>query len=424
MERKVNLLENSRVEVIVNVDVESWKAAQEKAFAKLAANVSVPGFRKGKAPLNMVRGKVDPAKIMDEAINSLLPVAYKDILDNEDIKPFGQPKVDVTNINENGIELKFEIVTMPKIKLREYKGLKIGKTVVEVTDKDVDDAIDALRVRNATVAVKEGEAAKGDIVVMDFTGRIDGVEFDGGKAENHELELGSGQFIPGFEDQLVGVKAGETRVVKVQFPENYTPELKGKDAEFECVVHEVKEKKLPELNDEFIADIKMPGVSTIDELKAKQKEEIQARKENDAKREYLNKVLDSVVAASEVSIPDEIVQNQANMHKQDMEKRMEQSGFTLEQYLQILGQSQEDFEAQLKADSKKEVANFLVLEAVAAAEKLEVSDEELDVEIAKIADQYKMSVEDVKKALSKQLEEFRHNIKMNKVEDLLYKNND
>lgn len=424
MERKVNLLENSRVEVIVNVDVESWKAAQEKAFAKLAANVSVPGFRKGKAPLNMVRGKVDPAKVMDEAINSLLPVAYKDILDNEDIKPFGQPKVDVTNINENGIELKFEIVTMPKIKLREYKGLKIGRTVVEVTDKDVDDAIDALRVRNATVAVKEGEAAKGDIVVMDFTGRIDGVEFDGGKAENHELELGSGQFIPGFEDQLVGVKAGETRVVKVQFPENYTPELKGKDAEFECVVHEVKEKKLPELNDEFIADIKMPGVSTIDELKAKQKEEIQARKENDAKREYLNKVLDSVVAASEVSIPDEIVQNQANMHKQDMEKRMEQSGFTLEQYLQILGQSQEDFEAQLKADSKKEVANFLVLEAVAAAEKLEVSDEELDVEIAKIADQYKMSVEDVKKALSKQLEEFRHNIKMNKVEDLLYKNND
>lgn len=424
MESKVKLLEDSRAEVLVDVEEETWKAAQDKAFKKLAGNVTIPGFRKGKAPENMIKGKVDPVKVMDEAINSLLPVLYKDVLVKENLKPFAQPNVEVTKLSDKELQVKFVIVLQPKVELGNYKGLKIGKETVEVTDTDVDAAIDALRAQNATLVVKEGAAEKGDVVNMDFTGKIDDVAFDGGTAENYELELGSGQFIPGFEDQLVGTKAGEKKDVKVTFPENYTPELKGKDATFECVVHEVKEKKLPELDAEFIADLKMDGVATIEDLKAKKKEEIFANKTAEARRNYINKVVDAIVADSKIVLPNEIIENQANGHIKDMENRMQQSGLTLEQYLQITGQKPEDFNAKVREDSKKEICGYLVLEEVAVKENLAISDEELEFELSKLADQYKMKVEDVRKALSKQLDEFRHNIKMNKVEDLLYKNND
>ena len=423
-ETKVNQIGDGRVEVDVTVKEATWKAAQEKAFKKLAANVTVPGFRKGKAPENMIKGKVDQVKVMDEAINSLLPNIYNDILAKEDIKPYTQPKVDVTKLSDKELEVKFTIITLPKIALGQYKGLKIGKGEVVVTDKDIDDAIDGLRAKNATIAVKEGEAKKGDKVVMDFVGKVDGVAFEGGTAENYELELGSGTFIPGFEDQLVGVKAGDKKNVNVKFPENYTPELKGKDATFECTVHEVKEKKLPELNEEFIADLKYEGVKTIDELKDYEKKLITDNKTAEARKDYINKVIKSIVNNSQISIPDEVVENQANMHKKDLEDRMKQSGLTVETYLQIIGQKPEEFEAQLKEDSKKEIAGYLVLEEVAVVEDLKVTDEELDFEMAKIAEQYKMKVEDVKKALNNQLEEYRHNIKMSRVEDLLYKNND
>ena len=423
-ETKVNQIDDGRIEVLVNVKEATWKDAQAKAFKKLAANVTVPGFRRGKAPEHMIKGKIDQVKVMDEAINSLLPVIYKDILTKEDIKPFTQPKVDVTKLSDKELEIKFTIVTLPKITLGEYKGLKIGKTEVTVTDKDVEDAINALRARNATVAVKDGAAAKGDSVVMDFVGKVDGVAFDGGTAENYELELGSGQFIPGFEDQLIGTKAGDKKTVNVKFPENYTAELKGKAATFDCTIHEVKEKKLPELNDEFIADVKINGVKTVDELKEFEKKDIEARKTAEARKEYINKVVDSIASTSQISIPDEIIENQANSHKKDLEARMKQSGLTLETYLEILGQKPEEFEAKLKEDSKREIAGYLVLEEVAVAEKLEVSDEDLEFEISKVAEQYKMKIEDVKKALNNQLGEFRHNIMMNRVEDLLYKNND
>ena len=423
-ETKVNQIGDGRVEVDVTVKEATWKAAQEKAFKKLAANVTVPGFRKGKAPENMIKGKVDQVKVMDEAINSLLPNIYNDILAKEDIKPYTQPKVDVTKLSDKELEVKFTIITLPKIALGQYKGLKIGKGEVVVTDKDIDDAIDGLRAKNATIAVKEGEAKKGNKVVMDFVGKVDGVAFEGGTAENYELELGSGTFIPGFEDQLVGVKAGDKKNVNVKFPENYTPELKGKDATFECTVHEVKEKKLPELNEEFIADLKYEGVKTIDELKDYEKKLITDNKTAEARKDYINKVIKAIVDNSQISIPDEVVENQANMHKKDLEDRMKQSGLTVETYLQIIGQKPEEFEAQLKEDSKKEIAGYLVLEEVAVVEDLKVTDEELDFEMAKIAEQYKMKVEDVKKALNNQLEEYRHNIKMSRVEDLLYKNND
>lgn len=423
MEKKINKLENSHVEVIIDVDTETWKKAQDKAFNKLAENVTVDGFRKGKAPLNMVKSKVDQVKVMDDAINSLLPTLYKSIIEEDKIEVAAQPKVDVTKLSDTELQIKFTLVTPPEVKLGQYKGLTIGKTEAKVTDKEVEDAINATLASNATLIVKEGAAEKGDTVVMDFVGKVDGKAFDGGSAQNHELELGSGQFIPGFEDQLIGAKAGDKVVVKVKFPENYTPELKGKDAEFECDVHEVKAKKLPELNEEFVKEAKIEGVKTIEEYKANKKKELLENKKVQAKREYINKVIDTVANSSKVSLPDEIVESQVASRKEDLINRMKQSGLTLEQYLQFVGQKEEEFMAKLKEDAKKETVSYFVLQEIVKAEKISISDEDLEKEFANIASQYKMKVEDVKKALSNQLEEYKNNLKMQKVEELLYNEN-
>ena len=284
MERKVTKLEHSRTEVLVTVDEKSWKAAQDKAFSKLRSNVTVDGFRKGKAPANLVKSKVDPMKVMDEAINGLLPSLYSEILKEEKLQPVARPQVDVTKLSDKELEVKFVIATAPEVKLGQYKGLTIGKGEVKVTAADVDKSIDELLKNSASLVTKEGEAANGDTVVMDFVGAIDGVPFEGGSAQNHELELGSHQFIPGFEEQLVGHKAGEHVEVKVKFPENYTPELKGKDATFACDIHEVKAKKLPELNEEFIKELGLPNVNTLEELKAHKKQELTAQREAQARR--------------------------------------------------------------------------------------------------------------------------------------------
>ena len=424
MERKVTKLENSHVEVLVTVDTDSWKKAQEKAFKKVSANVKVDGFRPGKAPEAMLRKRVDNMKVIDEAINDLLPTLYKDVLDNEDVKPMAQPKVEVTKLSDTDLEVKFTIVVSPEVELGEYKGLKIGKEEPKVTAEDVDAAIAALQKQNATLVVKDGAAELGDTIVMDFVGSVDGVPFEGGAAENHELELGSGQFIPGFEDQCVGLKAGDKKDINVTFPENYTAELKGKAAVFAITCHEVKAKKIPELNDEFVKDLSIPEVSTIDALKAHKEKELLEQKKAEARRVYLNKVVAAIAEKSKISIPDEIIDEQVASRKKDMENRMKQSGLTLDQYLSILGQKEEDFMAKLKEDSKADFTRYLVVDKVGQVENIVVTDEDVDVEMAKIADQYKMKLEDVKKALANQLGEYRYNIRMNRVEDFLFANND
>ena len=424
MERKVTKLEHSHVQVDVVVDEKSWKNAQDKAFDKLAANVTIDGFRKGKAPKNLVKAKVDPMKVLDEAINALLPKIYQEILEKDDIKPYARPQVDVTKVSDTELEVKFVFVTAPEVKLGKYKGLKIGKDEVKVTAKDVDEAVEQTRKDTASLIVKEGESAMGDTVVIDFTGRIDGVEFEGGSAQNHELELGSHQFIPGFEEQLVGHKAGDKVDVNVTFPDNYTEELKGKAAVFECLVHEVKEKKLPELNDEFVKELKIQGVEDVAGLKAHKKQELQRNKEMEARREYMGKLIAEIAKGSEVDLAEEIIANQVESRKDDVVKRIKQSGLELEQYLQILGQTEEQFEAQIREQAIKEVTEYIVLEEIGKAEQIEITDADLEFEYAKIADQYNMSIDDVKKALANNAGEFRNNLKMQRIDDLLYREND
>jgi len=424
MERKVNKLENSHVEVVCTVDEESWKNAQATAFKKLAAKVTVPGFRQGKAPENLVKSKVDQVKVMNEAIDSLLPTLYKEIIDEDGIKPFTQPKVDVTKLSDKELEIKFVIVTEPEVELGKYKDLDIGKSKAEVTEKEVQEIIDGLLAKNATLVVVEREAKLGDTVVIDFEGKVDGKLFDGGSSKNYELSLGSHSFIPGFEEQLVGHKAGEHVDVNVKFPEQYTEELKGKDAVFACDVHEVKEKKLPELNDEFVKDLNIPQVGTIEELKAYEKAQKLSEKEKNLKGEYFEKLLSEMAKTAKVSIPDEIIDSQTESRREDFAKRMSQSGLTMESYLQILGQTQEQFDIQLRENAAKEVKNYLLLEAVATKEGLgNITEADIEFEMAKLADQYKMTIDQVKKALEGQLDSFKNNIKMTRVEAFLYNNN-
>ena len=423
MERKITKLENSHVQVDVVVDEKTWKDAQEKAFNKLAENVTIDGFRKGKAPKNLVRSKIDPMKVLDEAINALLPKAYQEILEQDGIRPYARPQVDVTKVSDTELEIKFVLVVAPEVKLGKYKGLEIGKETVKVTAKDVEEALEGARKDNATLVVKEGAASLGDTVVMDFVGKVGGEAFEGGSAENYELELGSGQFIPGFEDQLVGHQAGEAVLVNVKFPENYTESLKGKDATFECTIHEVKEKKLPELNDEFVKELKIEGVDSVEAFRARKQADLRREKETQARRQYMAKLVEAIAKDSQVELAQEIVESQTESRKEDVVKRIEQSGIQLEQYLQILGQTEEQFMAQLREQALKETVEYVVLEEIGKAENIEITDADLEFEFAKIADQYNMKIDDVKKALSQNLEEFRHNLKMQRIDDLLYNEN-
>ncbi len=422
MERKVTKVKPCHVEVHVVVDEKSWKDAQEASTKKLCKEVQVDGFRKGNVPEAIAKRHINQGKMLDEAINSLLPSIYREIMEEEKIEPFAQPQVDVTKISDSNLEVKFVIVTAPEVELGEYKGLKIGKKEVKVSAKEVDEEIEKLLKENASLVLKEGASEMGDTVVFDFVGTVDGKAFDGGSAQNYSLELGSHQFIPGFEEQLVGVKAGEHKDINVTFPEQYTPELAGKAAVFACDVHEVKAKKLPELNDEFVKELNR-GVETVEALKENTKKDIQARKEQESKREFLEKLYEKIASGSKVEIPEEMIKEQAANMKKDMEQRMAQSGLTLEQYLQFTGQKAEDFDAQLEKDAKKDITNYFLLEEVGKKENLELTDADVEFEYAKLAEQYKMKLEDVKKALEKQNAQFRHNLKMTRIEEFLIKEN-
>ena len=424
MERKLTKLEHCHTEVLVNVDKDLWKKAQDKAFAKVAAKITVPGFRKGKAPANMLKGRVNQMEVYNEAINNVLQPVYEDVLKNEDVQPVARPSFDVTKLSEEELEIKVTIATRPEINLGKYTGYELGKGTAEVKDEDVDAAIEALRKQNATIAPKEGQAEKGDIVVMDFEGSVDGVPFEGGAAENHELELGSGTFIPGFEDQLIGASAGIEVDVKVKFPENYGPdEISGKDAVFHCKIHEVKQKVLPELDEEFIKDLNIPNVANLEQLKENRKEALLKQKEGALKQDYLNKLVEEIKKVSTFDFPQEIVDEERENRKKQLEQRLQQSGIDLEQYLILTKSKEEDLNKQLEEEARKGLESFFVMDSVGEKEKLNITEEELEFELAKMAEQYGMTVEQIKNALGQQLGQFRHNLVMQKIENFLYENN-
>ena len=423
MKRVVNKLAGSKYEVICTVEEKSWKEAQEKAFEKLAKKVKIDGFREGKVPTEMARKHVNQADIFNEAINSMVQPAFDEVMKEEKLIPVARPSVDVSKVTDTELELKFVLITAPEVKLGKYTGLGVEKEVPSVTEEEVDNAIKSLVDQNANLVAVEREAKLGDTVVIDFEGFVGGVAFDGGKAENYSLGLGSNSFVPGFEDQLVGTKAGDEKEVKVTFPKQYVENLAGKEAIFKVKVHEVKEKVLPELDEELVKELNIAGVKTVEELRAHEKAHLLEHKEEHAKGDTLNKILDKIVSEAKVEIVEEIIADEIENIKKNMEQRIAQQGLTMEQYLQITGQKAEDLDKKYHEDAERNLRAMFVLEEIAKKEELEVTDAEVDFEIAKIADQYKMEVEKVKEILANQLAQFKAELRQKKIQDFLLEKN-
>ena len=425
MERKVTKLEHCHTEVLVNVDKDLWKKAQDKAFNKLAQNITIDGFRKGKAPLNMVKSRIDQGRMYNEAINEVLNPVYQDILANENIQPMARPQFEVTKLSDEELELKVIIVTRPEAELGKYTGHKIGKAEASVSEEELDASIAELQKQNATIAPKDGQAENGDIVVIDFEGFVDGVPFEGGEAKNHELELGSHSFIAGFEEQLIGSSAGIEVDVNVKFPENYGPEeIAGKDAVFHVKVNEVKQKILPELDDEFVKELNMPNVETVAQLKDARRDQLLKSKENANKRQYLDKLFEEIRKESKFDIPEEILAEETENRKKDLEQRLQQSGINIEQYLVLTRTNEEDLNKQLKDEAQKGLESWLVLDTVGQKENIDITDEEVEFELAKMADQYQMTIDQIKQAIGQQINQFKNNLVMARIENFLFENND
>jgi trigger factor len=424
MERKINKLANCHVEVVVNVDKDLWKKAQEKAFNNLAKNVSIPGFRPGKAPMHLIKGHVDQSRVFNDAVNGVLNPVYEDILKNEDIQPVARPTFDVTKLSEDELELKVVLVTRPEVNIGQYTGYTLGKEDPEVTEEDINKAIDELRSQNSTFIVKDDKAEMGDIVVIDFEGTINGVAFDGGKASNHELELGSKSFIPGFEEQLVGVSLGDEVDVKVKFPENYGPdEISGKDAVFHVVVHEVKRRVLPQLDDEFIKDLNLANVGNIDQLRENRRKQLVNTKMNTVRTNYINKLLEEIKKVSTFDIASEILDEEKVSRQKNLEDRLMKSGLGLDQYLELVKKSKEDLDAELLAEAKKGLESYLVMDKIAEKENISLTEEEVEFELAKLADQYQMTMDQIKSAIGQNMNGFTQNLLMQKIESFLFDNN-
>lgn len=422
--RTVNEIKESRFEVEVEVDKETWKKAQEKALEKLAKDVNVKGFRKGKVPAEVAKKHIDQGQLFNEAINSLLPSVFKEVLDEEKLRPFTRPSVDVTKLSDDDLTLKFNIITAPKVKLGQYKDHHLGKEEVKVSPEEVENAMKARLEQNAELVLKEGASEMGDTVVIDFEGFVDGKPFDGGKAENYNLELGSHSFIPGFEEQLVGKKANDELDVNVTFPEQYIESLKGKDATFKVKVHEVRAKKVPELNDESVKELDIKGVEDLAGLRKYEEEHLRSHKEQDVRRAYWEKLIDAIIKDSEMNIEDEVLDEEVHAMKDNLTRQAAQSGMSLEQYLSITGQSEEDLDKTLRVEADKNIRTVLIMEKVAELEELQVTPEEIDFEIAKIADAYKMEFNKVKELLTKDMDRFTQNIRTRRIEDFLFAHND
>ncbi|UGQ08431.1 trigger factor [Streptococcus anginosus] len=412
--------ETNRGVLTFTISQEQIKPELDRVFNSVKKTLNVPGFRKGHLPRPVFNQKFGEEALYQDTLNALLPAAYEAAVKEAEIEVVAQPQFDVASM-EKGQDwtITAEVVTKPEVKLGEYKNLEVSVDVSkEVSDADVDAKIERERNNLAELVLKEDKAAKGDTVVIDFVGTVDGVEFDGGKGDNFSLELGSGQFIPGFEDQLVGHAAGETVEVNVTFPEDYqATDLAGKDAKFVTTIHEVKEKEVPELDDELAKDID-EDVETLDELKEKYRKELAESKEIAFDDAVESAALDLAVENAEiVELPEEMVHEEVHRSVNEFLGNMQRQGISPDMYFQITGTTQEDLHKQHEADAEKRTKTNLVIEAVAKAEGFEASDEDIEAEIASLAADYNMEVERVRQLLSADM--LKHDIVIKKAVELI-----
>ena len=398
MSLQVEKLEKNMAKLTITVSAEEVEKALQAAYLKQRSKISLPGFRKGKVPRQMIEKMYGPEVFYDEAANHMISEAYGKAYDECELEIASQPTIDVVQL-EKGKDFIFtaEVAVKPEVKLGEYKGLKVDKVSTRVMQKEVDEEIEKERERNArTVEVTNRAVQDKDIVTLDFEGFVDGVAFEGGKGENYPLTIGSGAFIPGFEEQLIGAEIDKETEVKVTFPEEYqAKELAGKEAVFKCTVHEIKAKELPELDDEFASEVSEEA-ETLEDYKAEVKAKIKERKENEGKEKKENQAVEQAVANAEIDLPAPMVDLQAKQMADDFARRIMQQGMSVEQYFQFTGLNEEKMMEELKPQAEKRIRTRLVLEAIVAAENIEVSDERLDEELQKMADSYQMEVEKLK----------------------------
>ena len=397
METVCNKLEKSMMEVKVTFTTEEWKKAQEKALDKLAKNVKMDGFRKGHVPKQMIKARLGKGAILEEATDMILQQNYSGILLDNDIHPVGQPEVKIDEISEEVLKLTVTAPVAPEVKLGQYKGLEVKKTQVKVTKKEIEAELKNYQNQFAELVIKEeGQVENGDTAVIDFEGFKDGVAFEGGKGENHPLEIGSGSFIPGFEEQLIGMGIGEEKEIEVTFPENYQmADLAGQKATFKVKVHEIKSKVLPEIDDELAKDVNVDGVETLADLETYTKEQIKNRKQNEAEAKFSDDIFNAVIENTPLEVPDAMIESEIDLMLREVEQNLSQQGLTMDLFQQLTGKTLDDMKAEMREQAEKRVKFNLILSEIVKAENIEVSDDEVDEEVKEIATYYGREFDEV-----------------------------
>ena len=400
MSLQVEKLEKNMAKLTIEVSAEDLDKAMEKAYQKQKSRISLPGFRKGKAPRKMIESMYGKGVFMEDAVNSLVPQEYTKALGECDLEIVSQPEINVTQM-EPGKALIFtaDVAVKPEVTLGDYKGVEVPKSEIAVTDEEVDAEVKKEQDKNArTVAVEDRAAANGDITTIDFEGFVDGVAFEGGKGTDYALTLGSGTFIPGFEDQLVGANTGDHVEVKVTFPEEYqAKELAGKEAVFQCDVKKIETKEVPELDDEFAKDVS--EFDTLAEYKEDVKKKLTEKKEKEARTAKENAAVDKAIENAQMDIPELMTKTECRQMMDDFSRRMQQQGLSMEQYFQFTGKSMDKMMEDMKPQALKRIQTRLVLEKVAEAENIQPSEEEITEEIQKMADAYKMEADKIREAI-------------------------
>ncbi|MDY2728074.1 MAG: trigger factor [Candidatus Onthovivens sp.] len=423
MSTKLENIAQGVVKVTVTADSAKWKEAQEKALKKVASKVQIKGFRKGKVPFELAKDHVSQGEVLDEAIKLSLNDLYGVALNENKIHPYGNPDVNVTKISDADLEVEFTITLYPSCELGKYTGLNIKEEISEVSEDEVKASIDSLLKNNAELVLKEGAAEKGDTVVMDFKGYIDGKEFDGGSAENYELVLGSNQFIPGFEDQLVGATSETNVDVNVTFPEQYVKDLAGKNAKFVCKIHEIKSPVTPELNDEFVKGLGYEGVETVEALNTYQTNLLKTQKANEAHNKLFVDILNTIISSSTYTIPEAAIKDEAAQMKKDLENQIAQNGLTLEQYKEIVGVDDAKLQAQFEEQATVRLKEFLTIYSIGEKEKITVTKDEIEDYYKQLAENYHMEVEKVKEYFKASSDRITSNLVQNKIERFMIDSN-
>ena len=415
--------EDGKVVIAFSATKEEFAKGLDQAFKRAVKRVNAPGFRKGKLPRAVFNKMYGEEALFQDAVDFVLPAAYTKAIDELEVSPLAMPDIDVKEISkEEGVKFEAVVTVKPNVELGEYKNLGLEKDSVEVTDADVEERLDSLLSRQAEWQIKEGESKKGDIVVIDFKGFIGDEAFEGGEAKGYELELGSGSFIPGFEEQLEGKVAPVDTEVNVTFPENYqVADLAGKAARFEVTVHDVKEKVLPELTDEFVKEFSKEAASTVAEYKEKLKEEIKLEKENLAEKSYSDKVISTAVENAKVSVPEKLVEQEVNSMFEQFTGNLSRQGLSFDLYEQFTGKGEADLKAEMKSDAENKIKTSFVLGEIAEVEKVEVTEADIDAEVKELATMYNMTEEGVKQRIS--VEDLRGELVIQKTVDFLKANN-